>query len=515
MSVANLGDLIRVNAKQHANETAFVLGKHSLTFAQYNARVNRLADALMARGLKKGDRIALLSSNRIEFVEAYGAAEKAGFIAVPLNHRLQRAEIEYIVANSEAAAVIVEDKLLPLCAGLRPDATFVFDGIYGSNSSYEALLASGRDVEPSVSIGPRDVAYMMYTGGTTGRPKGVLLDHYGQMMNARTMLIEATISKRDTLLTVMPLNHIGGKNFANAHFHCAAANILVPGFDAQGVLDTIVAHNVRCMLLAPTMIKMLLDQLGERQFSYAGLETIYYSSAPMPVSLLRLAIEKFGRIFMQFYGLTESGPSATALHKEDHRPDGTPEEQRRLASAGRPMIYNEVEVVDDQDRVLDVGQVGEVRIRGEQIMQGYWRNLQATTETLRNGWIYSGDYGELDEAGYLFVVGRKKDVIISGGENIYPREIEEVLSAHPAVKEVAVVGAPDDKWGEAVTAVIALNDGHSLSSEDVVAYCRMHLASYKKPRQVHFWPSLPRSSLGKLVKTEIRDQFWKGHGRKI
>lgn len=512
MSIANLGDMIRLNAHQRADNIAFAQGTRRQTFSEFNSRVNRLVDALRSSGLGKGDRIALLSSNQIEFAECYGAAEKGGFIAVPLNYRLEPSEIAYIVGDADVSAIIAEERFLTLCQGLRSEATYSFSS--SASSTYEELVSSGNDREPDVSIGPRDPAYMMYTGGTTGRPKGVLLDHYGQMMNARTMLIEGCTLRDDTLLTVMPLYHIGGKNFATAHFHRGTKNVLMPAFEPGSVLETLIEHDVRCTLLAPTMIKMLVDHLGDERF-ISSLKTIYYSSAPMPVSLLRQAIDKFGQIFMQFYGLTESGPSATVLPKEDHKPGGTRQEQRRLASAGRPMIYNDVQVVDVEDRVLPHGQVGEVRIRAEQIMQGYWRNPEATSEALRDGWIYSGDYGEFDEDGYLYVVGRKKDVIKSGGENIYPREIEEILAAHPAIKEAAVVGAPDETWGEAVTAVVVLNQGHTLSADEVVAYCRGHLASYKKPRQVRFWDALPRSSLGKIVKAEIRDFFWRGSERKI
>jgi acyl-CoA synthetase (AMP-forming)/AMP-acid ligase II len=515
VNMYNLGDLIRVNAKHFSNKTALVCEGETRTFAQFNARVNRLIDALYASGLKKGDRLGILASNRIEFVEAYGAAEKGGFVAVPVNFRLDRNEVGYIVQNSGMSAMIAEGCHAHLVQGLSVPNTYVFAPEKSDPATYEALIATGEPVEPDCPIDPRDVAYMMYTGGTTGSPKGVLLDHYGQMANTKCMLIEVGVQPYDTLLTVMPIHHIGGKNFTTGHFQRGCTNILVPAFDPGRVLDLLLAHKVRNVLLAPIMIKMMLDHLAGKPFTGGCLNTVYYSSAPMPVSLLRQAIATFGPIFMQFYGLTESGPSGTALRKEDHLPDGSEREQKRLASAGRPMIYNEVQVVDDQDNVLPVGQVGEVRIKGEQIMQGYWKNEKATAETLRNGWIYSGDYGMIDEDGFVFVVGRKKDVIISGGENIYPREIEEVLNSHPAVKEVAVVGVPDETWGESVKAVLVLNDGARLTEAEVIDYCKEHLASYKKPKSVDFRAVLPKSSLGKILKSAIRDEFWRNRERQI
>lgn len=513
--IYNLGDLIRINARQFPAKTALVCEGQSRTFAEFNTRINRLVDGLYASGLKKGDRVGILSANRIECVEAYGAAEKGGFIAVPVNHRLDRNEIGYIVQNSGMSAMIAEGCYAHLAQGLSVPNTYVFAPEKASPATYEALIATGEAIEPDVQINPRDVAYMMYTGGTTGSPKGVLLDHFGQMANTKCVLIEVGMQPYDTLLTVMPLHHIGGKNFATGHFQRGCTNILVPTFDPGRILDLLIEHKVRSVLLAPIMVKMMLDHLGGKPFIGGCLNTVYYSSAPMPVSLLRQAIATFGPIFMQFYGLTESGPSGSALRKEDHVPDGSEREQKRLASAGRPMIYNEVQVVDDQDNVLPAGQVGEVRIRAEQIMQGYWNNAKATAETLRNGWVYSGDYGMIDEDGFVFVVGRKKDVIISGGENIYPREIEEVLNSHPAVKEVAIVGVPDETWGESVKAVIVLNDGTGLTEAEVIEYCKKHLASYKKPRSVDFRQALPKSSLGKILKTAIREEFWRDRQRQI
>jgi acyl-CoA synthetase (AMP-forming)/AMP-acid ligase II len=511
----NLSDTIRINAKHFPRKTALICEGQSRTFAEFNVRVNRLADALYASGLRKGDRLGILSTNRIEFVEAYGAAEKGGFIAVPINHRLDHNEIGYIVQNSGMSAMIAEGCYAHLVRGMAIPNTYVFAPEKTNPATYEALIATGEAREPDVQIDPHDIAYMMYTGGTTGSPKGVLLDHYGQMANSRCMLIEVGAQPYDTLLTVMPIHHIGGKNFTSGHFQRGCTNILVPTFDPRRVLDLLVEHKVRNVLLAPIMIKMMLDHLGGRPFTGGCLNTIYYSSAPMPVSLLRQAIATFGPIFMQFYGLTESGPSGTALRKEDHLPDGSKREQKRLASAGKPMIYNEVQVVDDQDNALACGQVGEVRIKGEQVMQGYWNNDKATAETLRNGWVYSGDYGMIDEDGFVFVVGRKKDVIISGGENIYPREIEEVLNSHPAVKEVAVIGVPDETWGESVKAVIVLNEGEKLTETQVIDYCKEHLASYKKPRSVDFRATLPKSSLGKILKSAIRDEFWRNCERQI
>jgi acyl-CoA synthetase (AMP-forming)/AMP-acid ligase II len=511
----NLADVIRINAATNPDKLAFICQGEQRTFAEFNERVNRLVDALYRSGLSKGDRIGILSSNRIEFAESYGAAEKGGFIAVPLNIRHTTADIAYVVEHSGMKIIVAEGSYLGLVKELPVANIYVFRPEAGTPGSYEALIASGLPKEPDVEIAPDNGVYMMYTGGTTGRPKGVLLDHGGQMANAKCTLIDAAVEPQDILLTVMPMHHIGGKNFCTVHFHRGCTNVLMPSFQAAAVLEALAKYQIRCVLLAPTMIKMLLDELDGAACPGLALKTVYYSSAPMPVPLLRQAIKTFGRIFVQFYGLTESGPSGSILRKEDHFPDGSEKEQRRLASAGRPQIYNEIRIVDDNRNPLPVGDVGEVLIRGEQVMQRYWNNETATAETLRDGWIASGDYGRIDEDGYLYIVGRKKDVIVSGGENIYPREIEEVLHAHPAILECAVVGAPDPKWGEAVTAVVVLRNGFRLTEVEAIEHCKQNLASFKKPKAVHFRDALPRSSLGKILKSEIRDAFWKGYDRKI
>lgn len=515
MPLETLGDIIRVNAKHCASKVALVCETRRQTFSEYNARVNRLVNALTASGMRKGDRLGIIAANRIEFLEACGAAEKGGFIAVPMNIRLAAPELGYIVQDSGMSAIIAEGRYHQLLSEAAVEKTYVFDPQDGEAASYERLIAEADSEEPVVAVDRKDIAYMMYTGGTTGKPKGVLLDHAGQMANAKCMLIEVGMAPEDTLLTVMPLHHIGGKNFTTGHFHRGCTNVLLPAFDPAKVLKVLIDDKVRCTLLAPTMIKMLLDHLGGQAFPSEYLKNIYYSSAPMPVSLLRQAIATFGSVFMQFYGLTESGPSATVLRKEDHTPNGSPAMQARLASAGRPMIYNEVEVVDAADNPLPTGAVGEVRIKAEQIMRGYWQNPSATAETLRDGWIYSGDYGRFDGDGFLYVVGRKKEVIISGGENIYPREIEEVLNNHPAIREVAVVGVPDEKWGEAVKAVIVLKPDVTLGEADVIDYCKEHLAGFKKPKSVEFRKELPKSPLGKILKAEIRKEYWRHLDRQI
>lgn len=517
----NLGDVIRLNAKLYPLKDAFVCGEKRITFSEFNLRVNQLVNGLYDLGLTKGCRIGIIAGNCTEYVEVYGAAEKGGLVVVPVNPRLTIKDITYILNNAEVDVLFVEgtyvDIINDVKNALNKIPRFITIGATMMDTlDYEQVVTASKDHEPNVVIEDHDEVYLLYTGGTTGKPKGVLMTQRGHLQNTKCMLIETGVTPQDKLLTVMPLYHIGGKCFETVHLHRGCTNVILPTFDPKELLEIIERERIRCALLAPTMVKLLLDYMkGNRDYNLSSLRTIYYSSAPMPVALLREAIKVFGNVFEQFYGLSESGPSATILYKQDHAPDGTAEEQKRLASAGRPMIYNEVQVVRSDGTLASPGEVGEIRIKNEMTMKGYWRNKEATAEVLQDGWVYSGDYGTIDNDGFVYVVGRKKDVIKSGGENIYPREIEEVINNHPGVQEVAVVGVPDEKWGEAVKAVIVCKPAFDLTEEELINYCKKHLASYKKPRSVEFRSNLPKSPLGKILKNEIRDKYWAGLERKI
>lgn len=517
----NLGDIIRLNAQLYPMKDAIVCGDRRISFLEFNLRVNRLINGLYHQGLRKGGRMGIIAGNCPEYMEVYGAAEKGGFVVVPVNPRLAIKDITYILNNAEVDVLFVEgsyvDSLNDVKNALHKIPSFItIRATMMDTIDYEHLLADSKDDEPNEVIEDRNEVYLLYTGGTTGKPKGVLMTQGGHLQNTKCMLIETGVTNEDKLLTVMPLYHIGGKCFTTVHFHRACTNVILPSFDPKNLLETIERERIKCALLAPTMIKLLLDYLADNKgYNLSSIRNIYYSSAPMPVSLLREAIKVFGNVFVQFYGLSESGPSATILYKQDHAADGTEEEQKRLASAGRPMIYNEVQVVKSDGTVASPGEVGEIRIKNEMVMKGYWNNAEATAEVLKDGWVYSGDFGRVDDDGFVYVVGRKKDVIKSGGEAIYPREIEEVINSLPGVQEVAVVGVPDEKWGEAVKAVIVCKPAFSLTEEEVINHCKENLASFKKPRSVEFRSNLPKSPLGKILKNEIRDEYWAGLERQI
>ena len=404
-----LSDVIRINAATWPTKPAFICQGEQRTFAQFNERVNRLVNALYRSGLSKGDRIGILSSNRIEFAECYGAAEKGGFIAVTLNIRHTTADIAYVVEHSGLNTIFVEGPYVGLVKQLPLARIYVFRSDEGARADYEALISSGSSKEPDIEIASEDGVYMMYTGGTTGRPKGVLLDHGGQMANAKCTVIDAAVEPHDILLTVMPMHHIGGKNFCTVHFHRGCTKcLLIPAFQPAAVLEAMAEHKIRCVLLAPTMIKMLLDELAGSTYPGLALKTVYYSLGAHAGRTAPPSYWHFRKDIRPVLWPDESGPSGSMLRRKIISLTARKWNSVVLSSAGRPQIYNEIKIIDDNRNSVPVGAVGEVLIRGEQVMQRYWNNEVATAETLQDGWIASGDYGQLDEDGYLYIVGRRR-----------------------------------------------------------------------------------------------------------
>jgi acyl-CoA synthetase (AMP-forming)/AMP-acid ligase II len=379
--------------------------------------------------------------------------------------------------------------------------------------SYEQLIADYPPDEPAADVEPDDPCILFYTSGTTGWPKGAIHTHRG-------LVAEASIAHRglnpdDIVLCVMPLFHVGG---SAAHlipaFSAGATMVVHRKFDETEVLEAIEKERVSYVFLVPTMILRLLEHPAFDDYDLSSLRAVGYTGAPMPVDALRRGIARFGEVFFQELGQTET-LGMTVLRREEHKLDGSPKTLRRLESVGRPLREGELRIVDDRGKDVPVGEPGEIVARTERMMQGYWRMPEETAVALRGGWLHTGDVGKMDEDGYIYLVDRKKDMIISGGENIYSREVEEVLYMHPAIFEAAVVGVPDDKWGESVKAVVVLREGMHASEEEIIEFCREHLASYKKPRSVEFCAELPKTASGKIRKDVIREPYWAGHERRI
>jgi acyl-CoA synthetase (AMP-forming)/AMP-acid ligase II len=511
-----LGSLILRNMRLRPDAPAVTFEGTTRTHRQLAERAFRLAHALIRLGVRRGDRVAILAQNCIEYMETYAAGELAGHITVTLNFRLAEPEITYILADSQPDVLIMDAALAELLgptARSRLRHVVVFGGP-GDGLDYEDLLAAEAPTPPAVAVRPDDIAHLIYTSGTTGRPKGVMLSHRGQMQSALMSAVEALVQPTDRLALAMPYYHIGAKNQWMAHSLFGCPIILHRAFRPQPFIESLRTEQVTVTLLAPTMLNDLIDAGGNRA-TLPALRKVFYSAAPMPEAILRRGITAFGPIFAQVYGMTETGGPGCTLHAHLHRPNGTEQDIRRLGSAGQPMVGVEIRIVRADGTACDVGETGEILIRSDAVMAGYWNNGPATNDTLRDGWVHTGDLGMRDAEDFIFVVDRKKDMIVSGGENIYSREVENALMSHPAVQEAAVVGAPDDRWGETVFAFVVLRDAMVASEDDIIAHVRSLIAGYKRPRSVRFIAALPKLPNGKVEKFKLREPLWAGRQKSI
>jgi acyl-CoA synthetase (AMP-forming)/AMP-acid ligase II len=478
----------------------------------------RLANALLGNGLKKQERVAVLARNCSEYIEIFGACEIAGFVAINLNVRLSDAELATICRDSQPSAMICSKDFLAQARALAAQLSCIRIRIaIGSEDadtlSYECLVSESSADEPTATAGPSDIAYLMYTSGTTGGPKGVMISHAAMVEATRMLSHEGGISSADKALIVMPLFHLGGK-IEQMNFNLMGAEVVLKAaFDAEDILDTIEKERVTAAHFAPAMIQRLLDVLEAKLYDVSTLRCVHYASAPMPGPLLRRALDRMGPIFVQVYGMTEC-LIGTILKSHEHLLS-SPEGERRLRSAGQPLLGNEVKIVREDGTACHTGEIGEILFRSPTIMSGYWNKPELTAEVFRDGWIHTQDLGFVDGSKFVYVVDRKKDMIISGGENIYSWEVEEALRAHPDVADVAVIAVPDEVWGESVKACVQMRPGRSASEVELIDYARRKIASYKKPRSIDFVQSLPRLFNGKIDKKALRAPYWRGHDRQV
>jgi acyl-CoA synthetase (AMP-forming)/AMP-acid ligase II len=515
-----LDDIPRKHAKLDPDFECLVFEEHRLTWRQLNERVDRLANGLAAMGIRPGEHLAILAQNSHRFMEFYYACARSGIVAVPLNWRLAPEEMEYILKHSEAVALLAGAEYAEAASSLRPRVSglrhlIALDGPAPGMEDYETLLA-GASASPH--HGPHDenaLFILMYTGGTTGLPKGVMLSNRNVLTAALGCLLGMRIEKKDSTLMILPLFHIAFWPVTVMHYLGSKA-VLSKKFDLGYVLETIQRERVTHVNMVPTIAAFLLMFPDLPKYDLSSLRAITYAGSPMPFELLMKLKEKFPNLdFGQGYGLTEAAPTVTMLDDEAHRRTETEIDRRRLTSVGREALTVEARVVDEQDREVKPGEIGEIVARGANVMMGYWKNPELTAQALRGGWLHTGDMATMDEDGYIYIVDRKHDMIISGGENVYPREVEEVLFKHPAVLEAAVVGVPDPTWGEAVKAVVVLKPGAVAAEEEIMLLCKKHLAGYKKPKSVEFVSSLPKTPIGKILRRAVREKYWQGRERKI
>ncbi len=518
----NVGTLFSKSARTFPERLAIAYGDYELTYQQANKRINQMANALRGLGIQKGANVAILLHNCPEFLEALYACFKAGIGSVPINFRLHPKECSFIIDNSEAVAVVLGEDFRDSLYSLKREMPRVKHYICITNPlegmlPYEALLKNQPTNFTDEDVQRDDLAWLFYTSGTTGRPKGAMLTHHNLMVMAMNFFADmAPLGSEDVILHAAPLSH-GSGLYGIPNVAKGAANVILKSktFDPRIVLETIERRKVTNMFMAPAMIKRLVTTPEIDHYGLSSLKCIHYGGAPIYEEDLKAAVRKLGQVLVQLFGQAESPMTISYLRKEEHLLDGTAEQMKRLTSAGIPRTDVEVKIFDSNDKELPSEEMGEIVVRGEVVMKGYWKNPEATAETLRGGWLHTGDLGIMDERGYVYILDRAKDMIISGGENIYSREIEDVILRHPAVFEVAVIGIPDEKWGESIKAFVALKEGQQAAEEEIINFCKDHMASYKKPKSVEFIDSIPKNPYGKVMKRELREKYWSGAARRI
>jgi long-chain acyl-CoA synthetase len=519
--IGTFADVIYRNALLYPDQEAFVYGPERITFCEFNARVNSLIHALWSMGIRKGDVIGVLSWNCLEYTDVYGAAMKAGFIATPFNPRLKADELAYLINYSEAGTLFVGPELIEVINSLRlriPKVkTFIsFEGSFPNMIAHHDLLAAYSREEPDVQVKEEDLLYIFYTSGTTGVPRGALYTQCRKMEDTRITAQILTLEAGDKHIMVMPLFHIGGHAHFWTFFYAGGSNIIMKFFDPATTLQTIQHEKATDIHVVPTHLVAMFALRDFEKYDLSSLKRIWYAASPMPVELLKKAMNIWGPIFMQGYGQSESGPMITFLPKKSHIVlDKASEGQGALGSCGQPCLGTHVRVVDDNDKDVKIGEVGEIIVQSKQIMAEYWHKPDETSDTIVNGWLHTGDMGRYDEKGYIYIVDRKKEMIVSGGENVYPREVEEVLYRHPAIQEVAVIGIPDSYWVEKVHAVAVLKKGANLTADQLIAFGKKNLAGYKVPKSVEFVTSIPKNPAGKILKRDLRDKYWAGLERRV
>jgi long-chain acyl-CoA synthetase len=514
--LGTFADIIYRNAVLYPDSEAFVYGSERTSFKRFNERVNRLIHGLQALGIHKGDVIGILSWNRLEYPEVFGAAMKGGFILAHFNPRLQAEELIHVINDSEARVVFLGPEFVEIVDRIhkrlsKAELFLTFGNAERQMMAYREVLESHSE-EPEPNIREEDPLVIFYTSGTTGIPRGAIYTHRQKMENTYIKALDIGVEFGDRHLVVLPMFHIGGDSHIWPFFLMGGCNVIMPrpSFDPAEALQMIAEEQITDVHIVPTQLISLLNLPDIEQYDLHCLKRIWYAASPMPTEVLKRGLSVFGPIFMQGYGQTESGPDVTVLSRANHRYSGeSTEAQSVLASCGQPCIRVHVRIVDEAGRDVEAGTIGEIIVESKRIMTAYWRKPDETKETIRDGWLYTGDMGYYDEKGFIYIADRKKDMIITGGENVYPKQVEDVLYRHPAVKEAAVIGVPDPYWVERVHALVVLKENAQAAEEDIISFCKEHIAHYKAPKSVEFVESLPKNPQGKILKREIRSKYWK------
>jgi acyl-CoA synthetase (AMP-forming)/AMP-acid ligase II len=513
----NTANFLSIPASMFGDQEILVFGPHRRSYGELLSRVRRLAASMRQVGIGKGDVVAALQTNSDTYLETYYASATLGAVFVPLNYRAKPPELEYAIATAKTKMIFVGDRYADLFEALRPKLPSIASIVaYESGDSgwlrYEELLENQEEVEDA-DVEESDVSILMYTSGTTSLPKGVLLTHgdFTAYVTNTTELADG--SDRGTALVSVPFYHIAGTAQMMTTMWSGRRLVIRPQFEATEWLETVQREHVTHAMVVPTMLKQIVDHPDLEKYNLSTLTNLSYGGAQMPLPVIRRAIERLPKTigFVNAYGQTETTSTLTILGPDDHRLEGSREEVekkvRRLASIGKPLPDVEFRVVDDAGNALPAGEVGEIVIRTARMMKGYATESGAAMSLLEGGWLRTRDMGWVDEDGYIYLGGRKDDMIIRGGENIAPAEVEAVLQSHPGVDDVAVFGVPSEEWGQIVAAAVVLRREGSLSAQDLAEFCKQRLASFKKPEKILFMPELPRNPLGKVLKKDLKQQF--------
>jgi long-chain acyl-CoA synthetase len=514
--LGTFADIIYRNAILFPDKEAFVCGAERITFQRFNERVNRLVHALQALGIQKGEVIGILSWNCLEYPEAFGAAMKGGYVIALYSPRLSAQELIGVINDSEPRVLFVGSDSVEIIDKIRNRLSnkshfLVFGSARDGMMAYGEELENHSSEEPEPTVGENDPLVIFYTSGTTGSPRGALYTHKEKLENTLVKALDIGLEFGDRHLVVLPMFHVGGDSHIWPFFLTGGCNVIMPrpSFDPAEMLGTIATEKITDVHIVPTQLVSLLTLPDVERHDLSCLKRIWYAASAMPLEVLKRGISTFGPIFLQGYGQTESGPHATILRKADHRyPDESTGESSVLASCGQPSIGVHMRIVDEEGRDVEKGTIGEIIIRSKRIMSRYWRRPEETAQAIQDGWLFTGDMGYYDEKGYIYIADRKKDMIITGGENVYPKEVEDVLYRHPAVEEASVIGVPDEYWVERVHAVVVLKREKEVTAESLISFCREHLAHYKAPRSLEFVDTLPKNPAGKILKKEIRSKYW-------
>jgi acyl-CoA synthetase (AMP-forming)/AMP-acid ligase II len=515
-------DIVREHARVQGEIIAFTYGDEDISFAELDRGANRVANGLVALGVKPGERVAFLGKNHPLYFEAFLGAARIGAVMTPVNWRLAPPEVAYILDNCQARVAFVGEGFAEVLASIRSDCPQVeqvigIDARDFSGTDYRTWRDGFPSTPPAHRVRAEDDALQLYTSGTTGKPKGAVITH-GSILSSRDAVGQGDTRQwqepilGDVTLLAMPCFHISGTGTGITTMVAGSNAIVLPEYDPTKALDLIANFNISKIFLVPAAIQILLNhpRVGETDFS--RLKYITYGASPIPLELMREAMRVIGCGFVQMYGMTETSGTIVALDPEDHVPEGSP----RMRSVGKPLAGVEIKIIDEAGHPVSAGSVGEIATRSSKNMRGYWNNPDATAATIdAEGWLRTGDAGYLDADGYLYIHDRVKDMIISGGENVYPAEVENALYSHPKVADVAVIGVPDAKWGEAVKACVVVKQGETLTEAELIQHARTLIAGYKCPKSVDFIAALPRNPSGKILRRELRAPYWVGKDRAV